>query len=115
MTEDEFDNMTEDEFDKLIQQALEDEARIGDGFRAFENYLSGPYKEQWHQVWQEGRAANVQGQSREDNPHKLKVWRAVWEYGWDNYDPNKPPSEFTEVEDYLKSLPTRPMTEDDLA
>ena len=53
-----------------------------------EEYLDGPYKKEWHKVWQEGKFAREQGKNKEDNPHKLKVWRAVWQHGFDNYDPN---------------------------
>lgn len=79
-----------------------------------DEYFSGPYKEQWHQVWAEGRQAKEQGKNKEDNPHKLKVWRAVWEYGWDNYDPNQHFNEFLKIEEHLKTLPMRPMNVNDV-
>lgn len=107
-------DMTDTELEIAIQQALENESKTGAGARAVEEYFAGPYKEQWHQVWAEGRLAQEQGKSRDGNPHKLKVWRAVWEYGWDNYDPNKPFNEFAKMEEHLKTLPMRPMTENDL-
>lgn len=79
--------LTDDEFEEAIQKALEEEARTHAGAKAVEEYFAGPYKEEWHRVWQEGRIACLADKSRNDNPNKLKVWRAVWEYGWDNYYP----------------------------
>lgn len=58
-----------------------------EGAAAFEHWCSMEYPKIWHQVWKEGFNAHESGVSRQDNPHKLKVWRAVWEYGWDNYYP----------------------------
>lgn len=109
-----FKALPDDEFDKLMMQAMEREAATGAGARAAEEYFAGPYRVEWHRVWNEGRAAHDLGKSRDDNPHRLKVWRAVWGYGWDNYDPNAMPAEFARVEEHLKALPTRPMTEADL-
>lgn len=107
-------NMTDEELEKAIQQALENEFQTGNGARAVEEYFAGPYKEQWYQVWIEGRLAQKQGKSKNENPHKLKVWQAVWEYGWDNYDPNKQFYEFAKVEEHLKTLPMRSLNENDL-
>lgn len=106
-------NLNEEEFEKQINDVIEKEAKTGDGAKAFEEWLAGPYKVEWHKIWEEGRLANILGQSRDNNPHKLKVWKAVWEYGFDNYNPNDQYKEFKEVDNHLKSLPTRPMQQSD--
>ena len=82
-----------------------------DAARKVEEYFAGPFKEEWHKVWQEGRLAQTQGISRKDNPQRLKVWRAVWEYGWDAWNPI--PTEFSQVEANLDTLPTKPVNEND--
>ena len=104
-------NYNEDD-EARMQEALEEEAKTGAGARAFEDWLAGPYKEEWHKVWESGRQACTEGKGIECNPHKLKVWKEVWQYGWDNYDPN-PPSEFRQAEANINTLPTRPMNEND--
>lgn len=48
-----------------------------------EQYFRVEFQAEWWKVWLEGRAAQENGVSRCNNPHKLKVWQAVWEYGWD--------------------------------
>ena len=96
----------ENEIEKMIQ----DDA--GEGARRFEEWLATDYKKEWHQVWDAGRLAATEGKNREENPHQLKVWKEVWWYGWDNYDPV--PAEFRQVEQNLNSLPTRPMNEGDI-
>lgn len=48
-----------------------------------EDYFAGPFVEQWRQVYQEGLQAKEAGKTKEDNPHTLKVWKAVWGYGFD--------------------------------
>lgn len=103
--------MTDDEFEEEIQKGLKKEIATGEGFRNAEAYFSGPFKVEWHKVWREGKLAKAQGIKREDNPHKLKVWQAVWGYGWDDFNPV--PAQFYETDQYLKTLPTRPMTKED--
>ena len=78
-----------------------------------EEWFAGPYKVIWHEVWEAGRAACEGGVPRDQNPQTLKVWRAVWWYGWDNYDPN-PPEQFKAMEEKLANLPMHPFSEADL-
>lgn len=85
----------------------EELARNIEGARQVAEYFAGPFREKWHQVWQEGRAAQEQGVGRDANPHKGKVWRAVWEYGWDRYDPHQAFGIFAGAEEHLKTLPTQ--------
>ncbi len=68
-----------------------------------EDWFSTGYKAEWHKVWDEGRAAASSGVSRDANPHWLIVWKEVWWYGWDNYDPM--PEEFRAADENLKQLP----------
>ncbi len=65
---------------------IDTEAAIA-GARAVQAWFGGPYRERWHQTWHNGRAACLSGEPRGGNPEKLKVWRAVWWYGWDNQMP----------------------------
>lgn len=85
---------------------------MGEGAEKFEEYLAGPFKEEWHKAWKDGKTANEQGISIKDNPHRLKVFVAAWKYGWNDYNPI--PDEFTQVESYLEILPTRQMTNEDI-
>lgn len=81
---------------------------------SFEDWLATDYKRLWHEAWQEGRIAHEQGIPREDNPHRLKVWKEAWGYGWDDYDPHDELREFQQVEQHLQSLPTRLMQDSDI-
>ena len=77
-----------------------------------EDWFSTGYKVEWYEVWEEGREAASKGVSRGNNPHWLKVWKEVWWYGWDNYNPM--PEEFRAVDENLKQLPLRALGDSDV-
>lgn len=107
------DEMDDDEFAQAMERAFEEEARTHEGGMAMLRWEREVYPKLWHEAWDAGRKACLDGVSRDQNPHRLKVWREVWWYGWDNYDPS-PPAIFRQVEERINELPTRPMTEKDL-
>lgn len=76
------------------------------------------YPKMWHLAYDAGEKARKEGKPRvcdlgEEFRHNgvvLKLWRCVWEQGWDGW---KIPVEFKQVEAVLDQLPLRPMTECD--
>lgn len=90
---------------------------MSDGFDKFINEI---YPRIWHQAYDLGEEARKQGLpcvcNLQGSPfcHKdtvLKVYRSAWEQGW---RADEIPEVFRQMEEVLKQMPTRPMTEADL-
>ena len=78
------------------------------------------YPRLWKKAYELGELAQTQGLERKcnltdkefitPNGHILKVYKSAWEQGWNHY---KIPEIFSQMEEKLNSLPTRPMKTSD--
>lgn len=87
---------------------------------SYEEWERDVYPKMWAEAYEAGKKAKEDGLPRTCNltdsnfchdGNPLRVWRQVWEQGWDGWSI---PAEFKQVEEALKDLPARSFTTDDL-
>lgn len=55
-----------------------------DGAKKFEEWLETDYPRVCSQIYQDGKQARKDGVNKEDNPHRVKIYRGIWEQGWND-------------------------------